>query len=296
MNSPSQAKAPRLSILLATYEMPKHLALVLAALTRQSNRDFEILLCDDGSGVNTREVLASFLPRLRSLGIPLLHLWQPNQGFRKCRLLNEGIRRSRGEVLIFLDGDCVPHREFINDHWITREAGTYGAGRRVELSEAASAKLSVEKIEKGVLDLPSLTLLKDACLGGTEHWNRTIRWGTGRWIRSALKLDRVVDLKGCNFSVFREDLVAINGFDEAYEGYGREDTDVEIRLRHLGLNLRGMKGIALQFHVWHPRRGFTPANEELLESARTSRRVRCERGLVGGSADGISLLPQTSSE
>lgn len=281
---------PAVSLLLATYEMPHHLELVLAALAHQSFKNFEVMLCDDGSGKTTRDVVARARPKLEAAGISMTHLWQENKGFRKCRLLNEGIRKSRGDVLVFLDGDCIPHRDFMGDHYLTRAEGTYGAGRRVELSKKFSDSLSVKDVEGGFFDRPSLKLLIDAQWGETEHWNRTIRWGRSPFIRKLLKLDRVSDLKGCNFSVFRSDIDQINGFDEGYEGYGREDTDIEIRLQHLGLRIRGLKGIALQYHVWHERRGFTPQNDSLLESARRTRRVRCERGLEGGSNEGIQLV------
>lgn len=288
MSCPKTADEPvKVSILLATYEMPRHLELVLAALARQRFRDFEILLCDDGSGTATREAVKAALP---GLGVPLTHLWQENLGFRKCRLLNEGIRRAKGELLVFLDADCVPHRDFVVDHWLTRESGTFGAGRRVEVSRKISEQLMIRDVARGIFDRPSIRLLLDHLFGETENWNRTIRWGTRPWVRSLLNLNHVVDLKGCNFSVARADMIAINGFDEAYEGYGREDTDVEIRMQHLGLRRRSLKGIALQFHIWHERRGFTPANESLLESARNSRRIRCERGIEGGDSAGIRLL------
>jgi glycosyltransferase involved in cell wall biosynthesis len=282
----SAASAPKVSVLLATYEMPWHLELVLAALSRQRFRDFEIFLCDDGSGPATRAVVKA---SMKTLGVPLTHLWQENHGFRKCRILNDAIRRSRGELLVFLDGDCVPHRDFVGDHWKTREAGTFGAGRRVEVSKRIGDRLTIGDIRSGLLDRPSIRLLFDHIFGETENWNRTIRWGTKPWVRALLRLEEVADLKGCNFSAYREDLFAINGFDEAYEGYGREDTDVEIRMLHYGLRRRSLKGIALQFHIWHDRREFTPANEALLEAARNSRRIRCERGIDGGSSSGISV-------
>ena len=276
----------KVSLILATYEMPGHLELVLAALARSRFREFEILLCDDGSGPETRAVVKAALP---SLGVPLTHLWQDNRGFRKCRLLNEAIRRAKGELLVFLDGDCVPHRDFVGDHWSTRERGTFGAGRRVEVSRRIAENLTVRDVRNGLFDRPSLRLLLDHVFGETENWNRTIRWGRRPWIRKLLKLDRVDDLKGCNFSVAREDLLAVNGFDETYEGYGREDTDVELRLLHYGLRRRSLKGLALQFHVWHERRGFTPANESLLEATRSTRRIRCARGVEGGDAAGITV-------
>ena len=99
-------------------------------------------------------------------------------------------------------------------------------------------------------------------------------------MRTRLGMDRIADLKGCNYSIPREALEAINGFDEEYEGYGREDTDVELRLQNLGLRIKSLKGVALQFHVWHPRREFTPGNDERLEELKRSGRVRCEKGLA----------------
>jgi glycosyltransferase involved in cell wall biosynthesis len=279
-------KSPSVSVLLATYEAPRHLELVLEGLARQSFRDFEILLCDDGSGSSTQTVIDAYRPRFTH---GFTHLWQPNQGFRKCRILNAALRRARGTLCVFLDGDCVPHPDFIKDHWESREFGSFGAGRRVELSRKISDTLSVHDVRAGIFNRPSLRLLQDHLFGETENWNRTIRWGRSPLLRRILKLDRVDDLKGCNFSAMRDDLFAINGFDEAYEGYGREDTDVEIRLSNLGLRLRSLKGIALQFHVWHERRGFTPVNEDLLESAKREKKTRCERGIEGGDESGIRI-------
>jgi GT2 family glycosyltransferase len=96
-------------------------------------------------------------------------------------------------------------------------------------------------------------------------------------------LEKVVDLKGCNFSALREHMLAIDGFDESYEGYGREDTDVELRLLNLGLQIRSAKNLCLQFHLWHEQRGFTPANEELLDEVKRTKRVKAKRGLGASS-------------
>lgn len=264
------------SLILATYEMPRHLKLVFAALERQSFRDFEVLLCDDGSGAETRAIVDEF----RALGLfPLDHLWQENRGFRKCRLLNEAIRRARGEVLVFLDGDCVPHRHFMRDHWESREPGRFLAGRRVELGRGISDQITPEMVKRGYFDFPRPSLILSGLQGETEHLNRTIRLSS-RWLRKLLKMDRIDDMKGCNFSTFKADMEAINGFDESYEGYGREDTDVELRLQHYGLKIKSLKGLALQYHVWHERRGFTPQNEKLLEDVKESRRIRALKGLT----------------
>lgn len=264
------------SLFLSTYEAPRHLELVCAALERQSERGFEVLFCDDGSGEETKRIIDEF----RTLsGIPARHYWQEHQGFRKCRVLNRAAREAEGSVYIFLDGDCVPHRHFIRDHLEAQESGRYLAGRRVELGREISERLTPKQVRDGFFDWPNPTLIASAARGDTEFLNRSVRWPWSP-VRSLLGMDRIADLKGCNYSIPRQALEAINGFDEQYEGYGREDTDVELRLQNLGLRIKSLKGLALQFHVWHPRREFTPANDDRLADLKLSGRVRCKQGLV----------------
>jgi glycosyltransferase involved in cell wall biosynthesis len=267
---------PRASLFLATYEMPRHLALVFAALERQSAPDFEVLVCDDGSAEETARLVREFMVRAP---VPVKHVWQEHQGFRKCRMLNEALRQAAGDVCIFLDGDCVPHRDFIRDHLANQEAGRYLAGRRMELGPRLSESLTVEDVRGGFFDWPRPRLVMSVLRGDSEHLQRSFRVPSAR-LRRRLGMERIDDLKGCNYSVARKDLEAINGFDEEYEGYGREDTDVELRFQNLGLRIKSLKGVAIQFHVWHPRREFTPANDTRLEELKRSGRVRCRLGLV----------------
>jgi hypothetical protein len=272
----AQTSTPKASLFVTTYEMPRHLELVCAALERQSVApgDVEILFCDDGSGGETARIIEDFQSRTR---FAVHHVWQEHQGFRKCRILNQALRQARGETMIFLDGDCVPHRRYIEDHLRMQEEGRYLAGRRVELGPEISATLTPETVRAGFFDWPHPRFFWSVLRGDSEYPQRSVRVPWSK-LRSLLKMDRVVDLKGCNYSVSRKALEAINGFDEAYEGYGREDTDVEIRLQNLGLKIKSLKGLALQFHVWHPRRDFTPANDDRLEELKRSGRVRCELG------------------
>ena len=266
---------PKASLFVSTYEMPRHLELVLAALERQSTHDFELLLCNDGSSEETGKIIVDFQARAP---FQVEHVWQEHLGFRKCRILNQAARRARGEIFIFLDGDCVPHRDFVRDHLEQQETGYYLAGRRVELGPDLSGKLTLDIIRAGYFDFPQLSLVKSVWQGDSENLQRAFRipWAP---LRRILGMNRIADLKGCNYSITRQALEELNGFDEAYEGYGREDTDVELRLQNLGLKIKSLKGLALQFHVWHPRRDFTPANDTRLEDLKRSGRVRCELGL-----------------
>ena len=276
-NSSKENPSPPItaSLFLSTYEMPHHLELVLAGLEGQSRKDFEVLLCDDGSGPETRQIIDGFKSRT---GFALNHLWQENQGFRKCRILNRGLREARGSTMVFLDGDCVPHRHFVRDHLENQETGRYLAGRRVELGPKLSSWLTPMRVRKGFFDYPGIQMVQSMFLKDSEHLQRTIRV-TAPSLRKILKMERIDDLKGCNYSVSRADLEAVNGFDEEYEGYGREDTDIEVRLQHLGLKIKSLKGLALQFHVWHPRRAFTASNDTRLEELKKSGRVRCRMGM-----------------
>ncbi len=269
------------SVLVATYEMTRHLELVCAGLIRQDAQSsldssaFEVLFCDDGSGPETRALIESFAQKSR---FPVQHLWQEHQGFRKCKILNQALRKARGETVIFLDGDCVPHRSFVRDHIEAQENGYYLAGRRVEIGKRLSARLTPERVRNGFFDWPRPALIASMVTGDSEYLNRALRVPSEE-LRRLLKMDRIVDLKGCNYSVPRSALEAINGFDESYEGYGREDTDVEMRLQNLGLKIKSLKGLALQFHIWHPRREFTPENDQRLQDLVHSKRFRCENGL-----------------
>ena len=263
------------SLFLSTYEMPHHLRLVLAGLARQTFKDFEILVCDDGSGPETKKIIEDFA---KTSPTPIRHFWQEHDGFRKCRILNQAAREAQGKILVFLDGDCVPHKDYIGDHVREQEEGFYLAGRRVELGRQISQNLTPEQVRGGYFDFPRPSLLLSSFRDDTENLQRSFRVGSNA-IRKLLKMNRVVDLKGCNYSIPRAALEEINGFDENYEGYGREDTDVELRLQNLGLKIKSMKGLAIQFHVWHPRREFTPSNDERLEELKRSGRIRALKGL-----------------
>jgi glycosyltransferase involved in cell wall biosynthesis len=271
--------APLASLILATYQWPEALAMVLSGLVTQTEKRFEVMIADDGSDVRTKDVIASYQCRVP---FEIRHFWQENKGFRKSRILNEAIRAAGGDTLIFLDGDCVPHSEFVAQHVALQEKGRYVAGRRVDLSRDYTEMLNSQRVEGGILNGYATGLL-DLFLDSLKK-NGSKPFHRSYMVRSPLlrrwfKLDRVVDLKGCNFSCARADMLAIDGFDQSYEGYGREDTDVELRLQNLGLRIKSAKNLCLQFHLWHEPRGFTPANEELLESVKREKRVKALRGM-----------------
>ena len=271
--------SPLASIILSTYQWPEALAMVLSGLVTQSEKRFEVLIADDGSDERSKKVIDLYRHRVP---FEIQHFWQEHKGFRKSRILNAAIRAAKGDTLIFLDGDCIPHGQFVAQHLFLQSPAHYVAGRRVDLSKNFSEGLSSAHVEGGAVN-SFATGLMDLwldCLkrGGSRPLHRAYMVQSPR-LRRWCGLDKVVDLKGCNFSVSRESMLAIDGFDQSYEGYGREDTDVELRLQNLGLRIRSAKNLCLQFHLWHESRAFTPANEGYLAEVKSSKRVKALRGL-----------------
>lgn len=267
---------PKVSLILSAYDQSDALALVLAALETQSFTDFEVLLAEDDEDPKVAALVAN--PRR----FALQHFRQPHKGFRKCKILNHAIRAAKGELLVFLDGDCIPHKDYIAQHWALRDETHYVAGRRVDLSQEFTRFLTPDAVRAGALNGSALFLWRlwwdSLKKEGSTPFHRSYIVKTP-WLRRLTGLERVVDMKGCNFSVLTKHMRAIDGFDESYEGYGREDTDVELRLQHLGLQIKSAKNLCLQFHVWHERRGFTPVNEDLLAEVQASKRIKAKKGL-----------------
>lgn len=272
----NQGISPKASIILSTYNAPHHLDLALTALERQSELNFELHIADDGSTAETAELIKNFQKRAP---FPVIHSWQEDVGYRKTKILNEAIRKANADYLIFIDGDCIVHRDFVKHHLEMRENGKYLAGRRVDLGPKVSASITTEMVRRGRFDGPSFMLLQSCIEKDSTYFHRSFVVKNPA-LRKILKMERIDDLKGCNFSVDRESVQKINGFDEDYEGYAREDTDLEVRLQYLGLKIKSLKGLAVQYHVWHPRLPESEGNKLKLKGISTSRSAACKNGLV----------------
>lgn len=235
------------SIILAFYNRIDYLKLVLAGLERQTVQGFEIIIADDGSSpavVNEIEKTAS------RFGLPILHLWQKDKGFRKNKILNRAVASAKSEYLIFMDADCVPHSEFVSEHLQYRKQGICLTGRRVNLSEKITGQLTPAKIKEGFLENNILLLIEDGLFGKSYDIEK------GFYLKSKFIRDyfnkKKRGLLGCNFSVFSSDLININGFDERYTAPSvGEDTDVEYRLSLSGVEIKSLNNIAVQYHLYH---------------------------------------------
>lgn len=267
--------SPQLSLIIAVYNRPHELRCVLAGCSRQSFTDFEVIVADDGSGPAIKDVVDEAGTKHP---FPILHLWHEDQGWRKNVMLNNAIRSSRSDYLVFIDGDCIPSRHFLLDHWNEREPRRVLFGRRVETSERWSQALTVDKVLSGEFESYGWRELWDGLEGTARRLEDGVRI-TSSLLRTIL-LRNVDTILGCNFSVWRKDLEAINGFDGLYTGAGcGEDSDVQYRLSLIGVTGKSLRNLAVQYHIHHPFRTPSPQSLERFERVKRLRQPRCEVGL-----------------
>ena len=237
-----------LSLIISVYNKPEILRYVLAACARQSFSDFEVIIGDDGSGPAIRQVVEE---ARSSYSFPLTHLWHEDLGWRKNVMLNNCIRTATGTHLVFIDGDCLPSRHFLADHWNNRQEQKTLLGRRVMTSRRWSEGLTLDQIRDGSFEKIGFRELIESFRGELSHMEEGIRIASP-FFRKILRR-KAKGMLGSNFSVAKGHLVAVNGFDELYDGPGcGEDTDIEYRLSLIGVTGASLRNLAIQFHVYHP--------------------------------------------
>jgi putative sugar O-methyltransferase len=265
----------RASVLIAVYYGVRELELVLTGFRRQSCREFEVVIADDGSGPEMRAFVESFA---RDSPFPLQYVSQPDEGFRKCRILNEAVRVSSAPYLIFIDADCIPYPNFVQAHLEQRAPRAVLCGRRVNLSAGMSRTLTAHDVLAGKLDGFSPRLVLDALRGRAGHLEEGLEIrnpGLRRWLhRRAQPV-----LFGCNYSLEKTLLEEVNGFNEDFVDYWGEDMELGYRLRAAGAELRWVRHSAIQYHLYHAQRAKTERSCELLERARIAPRPICSNGL-----------------
>ncbi|MDP3588637.1 MAG: glycosyltransferase [Sulfuricurvum sp.] len=237
----------RVSVIIAVYKDIQSLSLIITALKRQTYKNFEVIIAEDGENPQMKE----YIENIKDLDVK--HTTQEDIGVRKARSQNNGIVASSGEYLIFIDGDCVPYTTFVEAHVVLAESRTVLSGRRVNLSEFLT-----QKINSGIVDIMDIEKRLYKYIGLAFEKNSKYEYGvylspTG-WLYPLLSKfrKRNTSILGCNFSCFRKDIVILNGFDEGYgETSLSDDTDLDWRFRAFGLQIKSCKNVANQFHLWH---------------------------------------------
>ena len=240
---------PDASVIISTYNRPSHLVRCLEGFRHQSAGDFEILVADDGSGPETAELVRA---ATRDQPRPVRHVWQEDRGFRKCKILNQASRLSASDYLIYTDADCVPHRDFVAAHLRYRTRGRFLIGCSVKWSAARSAQIEQAGIASG----------RHARVGPRDIWDNLRRrthslpYGIrlpGDWgFRLVQRLKKSREARGGNLSLWKSDLVRMNGWNEDFESWGLEDVELGRRLRLAGVEPALVVSKACTFHLHHP--------------------------------------------
>jgi len=239
----------KLSVIITTYNSEEWLQKVLVGYSVQTELDFEIVIADDGSTEKTKLVIDSFRNKFQ---FPIVHVWQEDNGFQKCKILNKAILKSQSDYLLFTDGDCIPRKDFVAQHLKYKEEGYFLSGGYFKLPMETSKNISLENIQnqdcfsiswlikKGVSKTFKLSKLTKIALFATFM----------NWLTPTKRT-----FNGHNTSCFKKDLIAVNGFNEIMQ-YGGLDREVGERLFNLGILSKQIRYAAVCLHLDHARAYF----------------------------------------
>lgn len=259
----------RPSLIVTTFNRPDALELVLSSALAQSMLPAEILVADDGSGDATREVVHRFVPRFGERDVAVHHVWHSDEGFRAAAIRNRALARSGGEYVLLIDGDCVLHPDFVVTHLAFARPRQFVQGTRVLLDQARTQRaLAAGETRFGVFGRGVGNRLNALPLGALSRFVPT-------------PTDPLSGVRSCNMGFWRDDAILVNGFDERFTGWGREDSDFVARLMRARVRRRKLKFGGIMYHLWHPEqpRDALPANDALLATTLGSDAIRAEDGM-----------------
>lgn len=255
------------TLLISTYNRPDALRLCLLSAFRQTLLPDEILVGDDGSTEETAHLIEEMKQRSP---VPLIHVWQEDKGFRLAAVRNKCIARASGDYIVQVDGDLILQPHFIEDHLAFAAPGYYVKGGRVNITDRLTKALCASgELRNLTFFTPGLMRRVNAvhCLPLARYLSERRRTAPGL---------------GCNLSYWRKDALAVNGYDEFFEGWGGEDWDFAVRLLHSGLKKRSLKFAGIVFHLWHNdlyMHNKAKNFKYYYEVVDNAQRVRCEHGV-----------------
>ncbi len=277
--------AELISVIVTTYNREDALDAVLRSLARQSDADFEVVVADDGSKAATAELIKAWKAKI---GHRVEHVWHEDHGFRAAEIRNHAILASRGAYCIFLDGDCIVRPDFVAIHRRLAEPGWFVTGNRILLSRELTARVLREKLSPETWNFAGW--LGGRLRGGVNRLSALLRLPLGPLRRLRQRAWR--GARSCNLAIWRRDLDRVDGFDADYSGWGKEDSDIIVRLLHAGVRRKDGNFATGVIHLWHAEadRSRLPDNEGKLAGILASDRVRAQRGLTSLQAAAATAM------
>ncbi|WP_321516481.1 glycosyltransferase family 2 protein [Marinifilum fragile] len=260
-------KDTKIALLITTYNSPKFLDLVFRSILKQTVNPYEIVIGDDGSKEDTKKLIDSYRDQFP---FEIKHVWQEDDGFQRCRILNKAIAQVSADYIIQLDGDVMLHPRFIEDHLTVIKPKQLVCGNRCFVLKSKTEKLVNDpsnislnllnvKKRKRFFRIPFLSSLFK------NKRNNTSRKGN----------------VGCHMAYWKEDMVNINGYNEDFVGWGYEDIEMVERLMNSGVKKTTLLMMALQYHLWHPKssRASSEKNKQMYFDCREKKLFYCEKGI-----------------
>jgi len=259
----------KVSVIVTTYNRPDALKRVIQGLLFQTRVPDEVVIADDGSSEETQNLVKGFINSSDQCRIA--HVWQEDKGFRAAQIRNLAIKKTTGEYIISLDGDCIPEAHFIEDHLKLAKKGFFFQGKRLLVGKNLSKSFAFEDTKL------KTKLLWQSLKNELSNIHHTFRVP----FFPALTTTKLSGIKSCNMGFFRKDLYSVNGFNQDFIGWGREDSELAARLYNLGLKRREHPFLAVCFHLWHDenKKDRIGINDTLLKEQMESKLITCKNGI-----------------
>jgi glycosyltransferase involved in cell wall biosynthesis len=234
-----------ISVIISTYNWPQALQACLDSLLAQNDQFFEIIVADDGSGDQTAELVGRII---NSSTIKIRRIHHEDRGFRAGTIRNKAVAVSQGDYLLFMDGDCVAFPNFISRHRQLSENGYFVPGNRILLSQNFTSQILEQKT---ALHCKPFSFFVQQRIFGNINRLLPLVYVPLNFLRYRLS-QHWQKAMTCNLGIWKQDFLSINGFDEQFEGWGFEDSDLVVRLIHQGVKRKEGRFAVPVLHLWHP--------------------------------------------
>ena len=256
----------RLSLIITTYNWPESLELVLRSIECQTITPEEVIIADDGSTYKTQDIITKFQ---QDSELNIVHSWQEDIGFRVAKSRNKAILKSIGDYIILVDGDMILHPKFIEDHIGDAKSGYFVQGSRVLLTQNKTKRV----LDQQKINFSSFSI-------GLQNRKNALY---SSFLSAFLSRNKnfLGGIKSCNMAFFKQDCINVNGFNNDFKGWGREDSEFIVRLLNSGIRRKSLHFNAIQYHLWHNENKNTllNRNDAILQHALLNRLQWCDNGI-----------------